>query len=174
MSVAVNYFPFVFLVGSSISSCSHHFWAGHHSWEVPSGRLSGLNVLFKQPPKVPYKAQQTPLLLRKLLSSSSDQDDKPVCPRCGSPFTETFSTFSKFQPFNSEVYIEVKYFFNIIVASTRFIECSKCRHFFMFVANEDESFKGLDGNESSLLEDYQHLPSPKEVHVYMVHILFEY
>lgn len=49
-----------------------------------------------------------------------------------------------------------------LAAATRFLECEKCRHFFLFVAGDDQQTQAVDSHTSTTRQEKK-VPSPKEV-----------
>ena len=96
----------------------------------------------------------------------------PVCPRCKEPFTDTLSAISK------HILIPTMCWTLHCLATTRFIRCQNCNHFFIFLAESDHNI--LHNQQFASEEAMQHeddlqprnLPSPREVSVDKQHTPF--
>lgn len=70
-------------------------------------------------------------------AKGSGTDGRPVCPRCGEPFTEVSS----------------------VLTPNKFLECSKCHHFFHLNSANENSQSSTDGADK--------VPSPKEMYEHL-------
>ncbi|XP_064391315.1 ATP-dependent Clp protease ATP-binding subunit ClpX-like [Halichondria panicea] len=72
--------------------------------------------------------------------SQGGKNNRPVCPRCGEPFKATTSTLTL----------------------TRFLECTNCQHFYLFMADSEE-----ENNHHDNQTELEQLPSPKEMYEHL-------
>ena len=93
------------------------------------------------------------------------RDGRPLCPRCGEPFSGTFSTMSKsslFRLVSKYFCLSLLYKFSYYnIATTRFLECSKCRHFFFYTPGSEA--KKDSHTSAAPVPEQDQLPTPKEV-----------
>lgn len=102
-------------------------------------------------------------------------DGKPVCPRCGEPFTNTFAPMSEFTVDFSVVVVDL-HASSKLVATTRFIECSKCKYFFIFMVDgtNQEVSSEEEQEEQESQSQLEPLPSPREVCLHLVSLLADF